>query len=168
MKKNILKIITGLTLVFFFSACVKENFDIVPEKQYTVDFEANTNIAGRKSYYHGSNVLIDTNLIIKGVVTANDESGNFYKEIFLQDSTGAISIRLNSSTLYPVYPIGQLVYVKCNGLYLGSYNGVYQLGYGADVSRIEEPFFDDFLFKSDGGTPVEPKLVTIPELNDDD
>ncbi len=168
MKTNILKIITGLALVLFFSACVKENFDTVPEKHYTIDFDANTTIAGLKSFYHGSNVLIDTNIIIKGVVTANDESGNFYKEIYLQDSTGALNIRLNSSALYPDYPIGQLVYVKCNGLYLGIYNGVYQLGSGANVDRIEEPFFNDYLYKSDGGVPAEPKLLTIPELNDID
>lgn len=168
MKNNLIKIITGLILILFVSSCVKENFDVVPEKHYTVDFEANSTISALKSLYHGSNVLIDTNIIIKAVVTANDKSGNFYKEIYLQDSTGAINIRLNSSSLYLDYPIGQLIYVKCNGLYLGTYNNVYQLGVGASVDRIEEPFFDDYLFKSDGGVPVEPKLVTISELNDAD
>ena len=168
MKKNIFKIITGLALLLFFSSCVKENFDVVPEKIYTVDFDANTTIAGLKSLYKGSNMLIDTNIIIKGVVTANDESGNFYKEIFIQDSTGALNIRLNSSTLYPDYPVGQLIYVKCNGLYLGTYNDVFQLGSGANIDRIEKPFFDNYLYKCDGGVPVEPKLVTITELNDED
>ena len=168
MKNNLIKIISGLAVLFIFSSCVKENFDTVPEKVYTVDFDANTTIAGLKSFYHGSNVLIDTNIIIKGVVTANDESGNFYKEIYLQDSTGALNIRLNSSTLYPDYPIGQLLYVKCNGLYLGTYKDVFQLGSGASVDRIEPPFFDDYLFKSDGGIPAEPKIMTIQNLNDAD
>ncbi len=168
MKKNIFKIITGLALLFFFSSCVKEDFDVVPEKVYTVDFDANTTIADLKSMYNGSNMLIDSNIVIKGIVTANDEFGNFYKEIYLQDSTGALNVRLNSSTLYPDYPVGQLLYIKCNGLYLGTYKDVFQLGAGANVDRIEEPFFDDYLYKSDGGVPVEPKLVTINELNDAD
>lgn len=155
-------------LLILISGCVKEDFDIVPEKEYTVDFEANATIADLKELYRGGNVLVDENIIIKGIVTANDETGNFYKEIYMQDSTGALNIRINQTNLYLDYPVGQLLYIKCSGLYLGTYNDVFQLGYGSNVDRIEPAFLEDYLFKSDGGSPVEPKVVTIPELNNDD
>ncbi len=94
---NLLKITTGVLLLLYFSSCVKEDFDIVPEKKYTVDFDANSTISELKSLFQGNNILIDTNIIIKGFVSANDESGNFYKEIYIQDSTGALNIRLNAA-----------------------------------------------------------------------
>ena len=167
--KNIFKLLSiSILMLYIISGCVKEDFDVVPKKAYSVDFEANTSIADLKEYHTGSSVLIDTNIIIKGVVTANDVSGNFYKEIFIQDTTAALSIRINMTDMFLDYQLGQLIYIKCNGLHLGTYNGVYQLGSGASVDRIEEAFLDNYLFKSDGGLAVEPKIVTIEELNDDD
>ena len=167
--KNIFKILSiSVVVLYILSGCVKENFDIVPDKEYTVDFEANTSIAELKEFYSGSSVLIDTNIIIKGIITANDVTGNFFKEIFIQDSSAAINIRVNISDLSVDYPLGQLIFIKCSGLYLGTYNGVYQLGSGLGMDRIEEAFIENYLYKSDGGQPVEPKIMKIDELNDDD
>ncbi|MEA2041698.1 MAG: DUF5689 domain-containing protein [Bacteroidota bacterium] len=168
MKITIKLLSITVLVLYMISGCVKEDFDVVPEKEYTVDFEANKTIAELQDYYSGSNVFIDTNIIIKGVITANDASGNFYKEIYLQDSTAAISMRIDNSDMSLIYPVGQLVYVKCSGLYLGTYNEVFQLGIGSDVDRITEEEAEEYIFKSDGGVPVEPKLVTIGELNDED
>ncbi len=159
-------IIIFALLSILFSTCVKENFDTVPEKKYSVNFDANSTIADLKAIYQGGNTLIDENIIIKGIVTANDETGNFYKEIYLQDTTGAINIRINQKKLHIDYPVGQLLYVKCSGLYLGTYKEMFQLGYGNEVSGIEKVFVDKFLFKSDGGSPVEAKVREINELKD--
>jgi hypothetical protein len=168
MKQIITIISISLVFLTLLSSCVKEDFDTVPEKEYTVDFEANATIAELKELYRGSNVLVDENIIIKGVITANDESGNFYKELYLQDSTGAMNLRIDQTNMYIDYPIGQLVYIKCSGLYLGTFNDVFQLGYSRNVDRINEAFIENYIFKSDGGEPIEPKVVSITELNDED
>jgi len=169
MKKNIkLASIFSTLVLFVVMGCVKENFDVIPE--YKVDYEANISIAELKTMYTGTNLLIDTNLIIKGVVVADDETGNFYKEIFFQDTSGAISIRLDQSDLFYKFPVGRLIYVKLQGLYLGDYQGVKQIGWGPNVDRIPSKYMNDNSVPdvSGGGVPLEPKLLTISDLNDDD
>jgi hypothetical protein len=162
-----IKIFSILSFLFFFG-CVKENFDRTP--LYTVNYEANTTIADLKAMYQGTNLLIDTNIIIKGIVVADDSSGNFYKEIYIQDSTAAINIRLDQTNLYFKYPIGQLVYVKCENLYIGPYQDVMQIGWGSMVDRIPTSYMSKEMVPdiSAGGVPIEPKLVTINTLTDAD
>jgi uncharacterized protein YdeI (BOF family) len=126
------KILIYLILsILFITSCVKEEFDERP--QYQVDYDANTSIAELISMYEGSNLLIDTNIIVKGIVTADDKSGNFYKELFFQDTSAAISIRLEDSYISDKFPIGRQIYVKMEGLYLGDYQDVMQIGWGPDV-----------------------------------
>ncbi len=36
-------------------------------------------------------------LVISGIIIADDESGSFYKEMIIEDSTGGISIQLDVS-----------------------------------------------------------------------
>ena len=168
MKKYIKISLIFSIFIFFISGCVKEEFDTVPE--YEVDFEANTSIEELKAMYSGSNILIDSSIIIKGVIVADDETGNFYKELFFQDTSGAISIRLDETDLFNKFPIGQLIYVKCEGLYLGTYQNVFQIGWGLNVDRIPSAYMgdNDVPDISVGGELTEAKLLTINELNDDD
>lgn len=78
--------------------------------------------------------LIEDSIVISGIVTSTDEYGSCYKEIFIQDSTGGISLKTANSAYFNKFRIGQRVFVKCKGLYLGSYianngnSGWYQLG----------------------------------------
>lgn len=78
--------------------------------------------------------FIEDSIVISGIVTSTDEFGSCYKEIFIQDSTGGISIRTANSTYFNKFRVGQRVFVMCKGLYLGSYianngnSGWYQLG----------------------------------------
>ena len=166
-----------ILLVFLLSAvsCINKDFDDVEVATYTVDFEANKFIGDLKAEYTGETLdLIEEDIIIKGTVIGNDESGNFYKTIIIQDSLedgtqAGIEIQLNETGLHTKFPIGQLVYIKCKGLYLGNYEGVVKIGvdYEGDVGRIEEPLIDQYLFKSDGGLPIQPKVVSIASLDID-
>lgn len=160
--------IFSVFLTFLITGCVKEEFDTVPE--YVVDYDANTTIEELKALYSGSSLLIDTNIIIKGIVTADDSTGNFYKELYIQDETGAINIRLDQSDLYTKFPIGRLVYVKCENLYIGPYQGMMQIGWGSAVDRIPSKYMNDNHVPdiSAGGVPVEPKLLTLSTLSDTD
>ena len=158
--KNILKITIILASVFvILNGCVKEDFDNTPE--YVTDWEANISIADLKAMHNSSPVLIDTTLIIKGVVVSNDEFGNFYKELFIQDETGGIGIELDNSYLYEKYPVGRLVYVKCEGLHLDLDYDVLKLGLSVGPERINDALIEDYLDISAGGIPVEPKAYTL-------
>jgi len=108
-----------------------------------MDSQVNCTIAQLKSLYttHGKPVQITDNLIIKGQVTTSDEDGNVYREIYIQDETGAIGIKLGKSSSYDDYKVGQILYVNCYSLVVGEYgyksgsyggSGLLQLGYIGD------------------------------------
>ncbi|MEZ5198727.1 MAG: DUF5689 domain-containing protein [Bacteroidales bacterium] len=51
-------------------------------------------------------------------VVANDESGNYYKTVVIQDDDGGIELKINDYDLYQTYPEGMEIYIKCKDLYL--------------------------------------------------
>ena len=108
-----------LAVVLSITACLNGDFDEPPINIPTVDFSSNTTIAALKALYQGSLDSISDDIIIKGKVVANDESGNLYKKLVIQDETAGIEILLNKTSLYNEYKLGQEVYVKCKGMYLG-------------------------------------------------
>ena len=136
MKKLPLLIIT---LGVLLSACFKT--DVPPPLIF--DGEANMTIAEFQQLHELSvtnpPTLIDTAVIITGIVTSTDEFGSCYKEIFFQDSTAGISLRIANTSYYNKYRIGQRIFVKANGLYLGNYvsgtrTGFYQIGLYANAN----------------------------------
>ncbi len=117
-----------LTNVIFLTSCIKEKFDTPPINIPHVNFTANKTIADLKAMYSGGLDSIADTIIIKGIVISSDEEGNIYKNLYIQDNTAGIVIALDRTNLYTTFKPGQRVYVKCNGLYLGNYGGVTQLG----------------------------------------
>lgn len=103
--------------------------------------------------------------IVQGIVVSSDEGGNYYKSMVVQDETGGIEIELDKNGLYNDFPVGQKVYIKCNGLVVGDYGGMYQMGwiYEGSVGRINSRYIGNYIFKS--GVPSkkdipQPKLIT--------
>lgn len=102
--------------------------------------------------------------VVRATVVSSDEGGNFYKSMVVQDETGAIQIQINQSGLCHTYPVGQTVYINCQGLVVGNYHGVYQIGwiYDGSVGRIDGNFLDQYLTKDGLPQPVEPVDITSP------
>ena len=108
------------------------------------DIEVTHTIAQLASMYTQSKPQeIEDNVVIAGRVISSDKSGNFYNQIYIQDGTGGIEVKIGKNSLYNEYKLGQKVYVVCGpgnktlGLTLGSYgyksgsyggNGMTQLG----------------------------------------
>lgn len=111
-------------------SCVDLNFDEPPLEGEDPGLTATTTIAQLKSRLitPGSFVAIEDDVIIKGVVVADDRSGNFFNSFILQDETGGIDVRISISNAYNFFPIGRELYIKCQGLVLGDNSGVIQLG----------------------------------------
>jgi len=81
-------------------------------------------------------------------------------------------IRKEGNSLYTSYPIGQEVFIKCNGLYLGDYNKLIQLGGGADMTvtpanllTIPSAIFNKHIIKGSAGNVLVPKNVTVDQLS---
>ncbi|MBQ6015698.1 MAG: hypothetical protein IJL22_05315 [Bacteroidales bacterium] len=116
---------------------------------------------------------ITENIWIKGQVVSDDKTGNLYREIYLQDATGGIDLKLGKSSLYSDYKLGQWVYVRCSDLCIGAYNGMPQLGLEPDnttTNEYETSYIDNqyiinsHVFRGAYDTPVTPKVVTEAEV----
>jgi len=155
------------------SGCKKYDFDAPKEDTYeNIDFEPNISVKDLVDQFIGAEpTLIDTNLIIKGTVIGNDKSGNIYKSFIIQDSTEdgtqrGLIVSINEYETHNKYHIGDMIYIKCEGLYLGQYGGVPQLGdlYEGAIGRIQEPSIDLHIFNAPGGEPIVPKTVTLSQI----
>src|SRR4051794_19320756 len=129
---KIVKLFSGIALlasIGTMSAC-KKSYDQPPGATDDVNIVANTTIATLKGLHTLSGVydIVQDNIVISGIVVANDKSGNLYKQIFIQDSTGAMQILLEASSVYGSFPVGRRVFVKCKGLCLTDYHGTMEMG----------------------------------------
>ena len=94
--------------------------------------------------------VIEDDIQIKGYVTCNDRTGNMYKEISLQDESGAISIGVNYGGLFGFLPEGQEILIALKGLHIGNYRqqatiGIQYLDKNATncVGRMPLPIWND-------------------------
>lgn len=126
-----------------------------------------------KALYKNKPLEVTGNVWIKGQVTSSDVTGNVYRELYIQDATGGIDLKLGKSSLYGEYALGQTLYVLCDGLTLGAYNGMPQLGMEADQTSTNEyetsyidlqSIIDGHVFKGQYGDPVSPTVVTEAEV----
>ncbi|ANQ51629.1 DUF5017 domain-containing protein [Flammeovirga sp. MY04] len=146
-----------------------ENKEISPIPEGT----ATISIAELKALHSGRDndtTSIPDNSIIVGQVISNDEPGNIYKELYLQDETGGILIRLDKAPLYTSYKLGQEVGVICDQLVLGSYGGNVQLGIPSlyngtpAAGRVPGPLMDQYLFTGTIDDSVRTITATINEI----
>jgi hypothetical protein len=159
----------------FFAGCAK-NFDVPPvqiPKFVLPDGASLISIKSLKQKHTALGALdtIKEDLYVTGIVISSDETGNIYKSLYIQDTSGGLLLSLDATSLYNMYRLGQRIYVKCKDLVVGDYNGMTQLGatYNGTIGRIAAPVISQYLFL-DGlpGALPEAKLVTIPSLGNDD
>lgn len=65
---------------------------------------------------------------IQGIVIGDDAGSNLYKQIYVQDATGALCISINKSGLFSETAVGQCVMIELEGLYVGGYGKQGQVG----------------------------------------
>ncbi len=132
--------------------------------------QVNTTIAQLKALYDGKPLHIDNDLVIGGKIISSDASGNIYRSLYIQDETGAIEVKIGNSGLYNDYKPGQMLYVKCQGLVLGNYGGMLQIGADDPTGEYETAYIDvkslisSHIFKGETGSPVTPLVVSEDEL----
>ncbi len=172
-KKIILILIAFLGVSFAFTSCVKQDFTVPKAQCFDSTITANTTISQLKSMFTGDTTRINDSVVVQGVVVSCDKAGNFYKELVIEDDNDAIAIQIDASYLYLKYPLGQKVYIKCGGLYLGKSYGAIKIGalytqydivqFGRIQGNVN---VNDHILSSCENTPVEPKVVTLSQIND--
>jgi len=170
---KILKLMTAAVMVvtaITFTAC-KKNFDNPPGAT-DPSIVANTSIKALKAMHTsaGAYDVITTDIIISGVVVADDESGNLYKQLFIQDATGGLQITLDANSLYSTYPVGRKIFIKCKDLCISDYNKTMMLGVKAIVAGspslegIPANLISKYVVGGSLNNPVVPKVVTFADL----
>lgn len=139
-----------------------------PCKFSNVDLTQKT-IAEVKQLTTGTLVPITGDFYIKGKVTANDKSGNFYKYLYVEDASGGIRINIDKLDLYndARFVVGKDIYIKLKNLYVGSISGEVQLGmpFNGEVGRIPEVDIYQYFFDANTliSSPI-PTKKTIKQL----
>ena len=110
---------------------------------------------------------ITEDIIIEGVVVANDESGNVYKQFIINDETGAMVIGVNDVGLYAMVPKGQRVRIACKDLHIGGYGKMAQIGslYNGKVGRMNRYIYPQHVRLIGLPDPTQPEMQ--PELIND-
>ncbi len=164
-------------LASLFNGCVKTDIDEPPYNTNYPSYKANFSVKDLRALHtNGEFETINDDYLIKAVVVADDKSGNYFKTLVVQDSTGGMELKVNAAGLFNTLPVGRRIYLKIKGLTLGDYNGNFQIGGGTyiDASNnlrlagIEEPVIDDYIIKAEFNVPITPKISTINDLGDAD
>ncbi len=206
MKMKLKNILLAIAIAVFTVACNQTEFDAMEVKQLTDSERWKTThtiqelikefSVGQTDYPVRSNsgnldlFRVDTirsggePIIISGRVISSDEEGNIYKYIIIQEEeTGmALKVSIDAGSLSGVMPVGQLIHIKCNGLVIGKYADMYQLGVlyfnnhsddrkrGYEPGRI--PYVHFNLNSQLDGLPDTKKVIvqdiTIAELKNSD
>lgn len=134
--------------------------------------EANTTIAELKAKYastisaNGAKEVTEST-IIEGVVVANDETGNVYKQFIINDETSAIVVGVNDVGLYAALPAGQRVRIDCQGLHVGGYGYMAQIGglYEGSIGRMGKSVFPEHVRIIGAPDRTQPEMT--PETIDE-
>lgn len=141
-----------LTTLALFSGCKRE-YDQPPLK--TIPEGNILTIQQMKNMYFAQGVgfTFTEDYSVYCVVTTDESTGNFYKQVYVQDSTGAIQLRLlNSGGIYK----GDSVRLALKGTYISQYKGMMQLD---SVSA------DNNVIKQATGVTVKPLVTTLATLD---
>ncbi|HOU75361.1 MAG TPA: DUF5689 domain-containing protein, partial [Tenuifilum sp.] len=164
--------ITGVLSIFgsTYQLLIRDTLDVkFNQPRFGSEVPAkNTTIEQLKLFYDGSALYqIPYDLVIEGIVTANDESGNLYKQLFIEDETGAIEFKVDVTDLYADFPVGTKIRVKCKDLYMGTYGGVIQLGgnFGGQIGRLAASDFYKNVFVISSGNDVSVTETSIGQLS---
>lgn len=161
--------------VFNFSKGSYEGFTPYTESYLKLHygFKEFTTIADFKKMYKPGGTYIYDDIWIKGQVISEDRSGNIYKDLYIQDETGAMDVKIGKGSLYSEFVPGQWVYVNCRDMLLGAYHGQPQLGLDPDdtsTNEYESSYMDlqaiiqEHVFKGAVEEPIKPYEVSEAEV----
>jgi hypothetical protein len=182
MKFSFYKVVLlSLCAASIFFSCLKGEFDAPPtggnDPQVPAEQIISLQEVMAKYYTAGKYTNIDIDKHIKCVVVADDKSGNFYKNIIIEDENSdlGISLLIDENEIHSTYPVGRRVFVKLKGLTISDYNGLPQLGMGVDNSsssprlgQIPPSLMSQIIVPGSYNTPVQARKKKISELGPND
>ena len=109
-------------------------------------------------------IVITNDWVLRAYITGNDESGNIYKQVIVQDETGAMPIQVDENNVSNFYRRGQEVFVNLKGMCVSVYGDEQQLGWPAGGTTYRLPFTEFQARVQKNGWPyvdnVKPEVIT--------
>lgn len=148
--QTIYKGLALLALSFTFVSCFDSDWD-TPDmtnppygnNEIVEDQAKQVTIADLKAKYskaiaNSSFERITEELQLRATVIGNDIGGNIYKQIIVQDATGALVVGINGTGLFPFLSVGQQLLIDLKDLCIGGYGEQPQLGdeYNNSIGRM--------------------------------
>ncbi|WP_159022388.1 DUF5689 domain-containing protein [Formosa sp. L2A11] len=186
--RNKYRVLSVLLLVVLMSCVQDDDFSVPSHLNETENKALNIILEGlengtiteisiaalKTQFIEGEVVQFASHSVVKGYVTSTDKTGNFYKEIYLQDSpsnpTAAINIVLNQVDSYNQFNLGREVYVSLQDLYLGeTASEVLAIGGAEDGSRVgllTENQIKTHVFRSSETLDIVPLELNFSDIND--
>lgn len=175
MKQGLKLLALAAAAVVTISSCSDLKYDAPLLTEPKVEgLTPNVTIAKLKKEYSGvadrTSKEIEYEYVLKAVVSANDISGNIYKQIYIQDETGGIAVSIDQNEIAGTYPVGQEVFIDLHGLAISMYGGQPSIAHPtAEKNRIPFEIVKKKMLPN--GWPnadlVQPKTVKISDLSDD-
>ena len=104
--------------------------------QFVTYSQLRTRVTTSFSQYEGNDAF-------EGYVISSDESGNFYKKIYVQapDKSGTLVVAIDQKGLYGDLPVGSKVQVRLQGttLWYNSRYSIIEIGYGHGATSSGNP-----------------------------
>jgi hypothetical protein len=164
--------LTILAVTLCTTSCIKkDDFDNAPTTNIDPNITTNATVSSVVSLVNATAPqLITADLIFSAIIVADDKSGNYYKEMIVQDSTAGISILLDQPSYYTSLFIGRRVFVKAKGLYIQSVNGTPKIGVlsNGSVSAIPTALITSYITGGRWGLTVVPAKRKLNALTDAD
>lgn len=127
-------------------------------------------------FVSGKVTQITSDIFVKGYVTSSDQTGNFFKEFYIQDApsnpTAAIKIATEFVDSYNKFNIGREVYIRLKDLSIGEArigDGVITIGGGefsaGRISTLTLNQTNKNIFRTPTTSEIVPIIVKISEIN---
>lgn len=161
-----------------FSSCMDGDWD---EPSLSTDLYGNKNISEGnvitiaeliKKYPNvfastDQNAEITEDIQIKARVTGNDLGGNLYKQIAIQDETGALLVAVNQNGMNGYLPEGQEILIDLKGLHIGGYRKQPELGApynGTSIGRMSKDIWQQHFKVMGGFQDINPNAIQPVEF----
>lgn len=153
-------------------ACIKEEDYKIPSFEISdPEVKLNFSIAEVLAMLEEEPVQIHSQIprYLEAYVVSDDLSRNFYKTLVIQDKpenpTAGISIFTQATDMYTHFEPGRKVFLRVDGLYIGSVFGLPSL-LGKDAERISVEDLEHRLLRTNTKVRIVPKLLTINQLSE--
>lgn len=156
-----------ITLLIIFSGC----YDKHSEPPTTPPMlQANAHLGELNRLCANGCYNIVSDIVCVGRITSSDRDGNFYRSVFVEDSTSAVEIKLGTYNTSTQYPVGLEVAIYLKGTAIMFEDNILQIGlppqsYDTAPREFEvQEIIDRHIVRSNSIETVKPTTLSISQL----